>query len=60
MEVQRIARAVKEVCWKADVRAFFARLAAQKEYRQHRKASDNRDQLVHDPEGEPQQKSTEL
>lgn len=61
MEVQRIARTLKELCWKADIRVFFARLAAQKEYRQHRKASDNRDQLVHDgPVGEPQQRSTEL
>lgn len=60
LEVQKIARALKELCWKADIREYFARLATQKEYRQHRKESDNRDQLVRNPEGELQQRSTEL
>lgn len=60
MEVVRIARALKEMCWKTEIRAYFARFTAQKDYHQHRKGSDNRDQLVRDPEGEPQQKSTEL
>ena len=63
LEVAKIVRALRDVCWKAEaLRTYFTHLEAQNEYRQHRKESDNRAQLVDAPavDGEQQQKSTEL
>ena len=63
LEVVKIVRALRDVCWKAEaLRTYFTHLRAQNDYRQHRKESDNRAQLVDAPaiDGEPQQRSTEL
>ncbi|XP_028405367.1 delta-type opioid receptor-like [Dendronephthya gigantea] len=62
LEVVRIVRALRDVCWKAEaVRTYFTHLNLRNDYRQHRKESENRAQLVEAPvaEGE-QQRSTEL
>jgi hypothetical protein len=63
IEVARIVRALRDVCWKAEaVRAYFTHFKAQNDYCQHGKESDNHAQLVDPPaiDGEQQQKSTEL
>ena len=63
LEVAKIVRALRDVCWKAEtLRTYFAHIKTQNDYRQHRKESDNRVQLVNAPamDGEQQQKSTEV
>lgn len=64
-EVVRIVRALRDVCWKAEVlRAHFTNFKVKNNnYQQHRKENENRAQLVDAPmvmDGEQQQRSTEL
>ena len=63
LEVARIVRALRDVCWKAEtLRTYFTHIKTKNDYRQHRKESDNRVQLVDPPalDGEQQQRSTEV
>ena len=63
LEVVKIVRALRDVCWKAEaIRTYFTHLKTRNEYRQHRKESDNQLQLVDHPaiDGEQQQRTTQV
>ena len=63
LEVAKIVRALRDVCWKAEtLRTYLTHIKTKNDYRQHRKESDNRVQLVDPPalDGEQQQRSTEV